>query len=131
MKKITLFDDLEIYLQDLDEILPEEEEFLQNKEKIYSVSMLMMNIINSCIDIGSEIVNIKRLGLPTSYKHVFEILMKEKIISLQLSKKMKGLVGLRNLLAHEYGEINVEILYEQASDLSFINEFIKKSISFF
>lgn len=32
MKKITLFDDLERYLADLDEIIPEEDEFLADKE---------------------------------------------------------------------------------------------------
>ena len=131
MKKITLFDKVGRYLQDLDEILPDEEEFVESKEKQYSVSMIMMNLVTACIDIGTEIITIKHLGVPSSYRHVFEILLKEKIISLPLSKKMKNLVGLRNILAHEYGEINMELLYEQARELDYLEQFIEKTFPFF
>ena len=36
------------------------------------------------------------------------------------------LVGLRNLLAHEYGELNFELLYEQAHELNYLEEFASK-----
>jgi len=51
---------------------------------------------------------------------------KNKIISLDLAQKMKMLVGLRNLLAHEYGELNFELLYEQAHELNYLEEFASK-----
>lgn len=131
MKKNKLFSNLEKFLQDLEEILPEEEEFLKNKEHQYSVSMLMMNIINICLDIGSEIISSKQLGYPETYRDIFTLLEKGKIIPSTLANKLRNLVGLRNLLAHEYGEVNMELLYEQAKEIGFIEEFLKKSVSYF
>jgi len=74
MKKIKLFTDLENYLKDLSELLPSEKEFLTDKSLQYSISMLMMNIINCCIDLGNEVITIKNLGYPESYKDVFNLL---------------------------------------------------------
>ena len=131
MKKIKLVTDLQRYLHDLEEILPEEDEFLNNKSHQYSVSMLMMNIINVCVDLGAEVVSLKQLGYPETYRDIFQILEKEKIITASLSKKMKNLVGLRNLLAHEYGTINLELLYEQAKEINFVEKYLESIISYF
>ena len=131
MKKITLFRDAERYLHHLEELLPSEEEFLKNKGHQYTVSMLMLNIINNCIDIGNEIITIKQLDYPGTYREVFTILEKEKIITHILNKKLQNLVGLRNLLAHEYGKINMELLHEAAKEVGFIEEYLKKTINYF
>ncbi|MEK6938000.1 MAG: DUF86 domain-containing protein [Nanoarchaeota archaeon] len=131
MKKVKLFDDLNHSLQDLKEILPSEEELLESKIHQYSVSMLMMNIINLCVDIGNEIISLKQFGYPESYRDVFNILEKNKILSRPVANKMKNLVGLRNLIAHEYGEINFELLYGQAEDLNLIEVFISETIKHF
>jgi uncharacterized protein YutE (UPF0331/DUF86 family) len=125
MKKAKLIDDLQHYLQDLEEILPdEEEEFLHSKTIQYSVSMLLMNIINCCLDLGSEVVNIKQLGYPENYRDIFSLLEKKSIISSAMAKQLKNMVGLRNLLAHEYGEIEFSLLYEQAKDMQLVDKFI-------
>lgn len=131
MKKIKLFKDLEEYLGDVEKILPDEKEFLNSKTLQYSISMLMMNIANTCLDLGSELINLKQLGYPETYREIFTILEKNKLIAPSLAVKMKNLVGLRNLLAHEYGKINMELLYEQAKELAFIEDFIKKAIKNF
>ncbi|MBU1111861.1 MAG: DUF86 domain-containing protein [archaeon] len=131
MKKVKLFDNIHNYLSDMEEILPEEELFLKSKVHQYSISMLMMNLINACVDLGTELINLKQLGYPGSYRDVFQILQKNKMISSSLAKKMKDLVGLRNILAHEYGEIDLEILHEQASNLDFIEDFTKEIVKYF
>ena len=132
MKKIKLFTDLRKYLDDLEELLPAtEEKFLMDKKAQYGIPMLMLNIINSCIDLAQELIAIKNLGYPGSYREAFHTLEKNKLISKDVCPKMQDLVGLRNLLAHEYGEINFEILYEQAQDLSAVEQFKKKMIGYF
>lgn len=131
VKKVKLFDDLNHMLSDLKEILPSEEEFLESKIHQYSVSMLMMNIINLCVDVGNEIITLKQLGYPESYRDVFTLLEKNKIVNKAITNKMKNLVGLRNLLAHEYGEIDFELLYEHANDPALIESFINETIKHF
>ena len=131
MKKIKLFNDIEQYLLDLEEMFPSEKEFLKNKVHQYSILMLMMNLISACIDLGTELVTIKQLSYPGTYREVFDILAKNKIISSKLCGKMKDLVGLRNLLAHEYGKVNLELLYEQAENKDVFEEYSQAMIKHF
>ncbi len=132
MKKIKLFTDLQKYLDDIEELLPPtEEDFLHDKKAQYGIPMLMLNIINACVDLAQEVIALHRLGYPGSYRESFQLLEKHKLISKEISQEMQAFVGLRNLLAHEYGEINFEILYEQAQDLSVIESFQKKIAGYF
>jgi len=132
MKKTKLFTDLQRYLDDLEELLPAtEDDFLHDKKAQYGIPMLMLNIINACIDLAQEVITLRQLGYPANYRETFQLLEKNKLISKEVSQKMQNLVGLRNLLAHEYGEINFEILYEQAQDLSSVEQFMKKIVGYF
>ncbi|MBS3168851.1 DUF86 domain-containing protein [Candidatus Woesearchaeota archaeon] len=132
MKKTKLFTDIQKYLDDLEELLPAtEDDFLNDKKAQYGIPMLLLNIINACIDLANEVITIQQLGYPTSYRESFQLLERRKIISKELSQKMQSFVGLRNLLAHEYGDINFEILYEQAQDLQVIEQFKKKMVVHF
>ena len=44
---------------------------------------------------------------------------------------MQDFVGLRNLLAHEYGEVRFELMYEQVRDMKYVEEFAGKMVRFF
>ncbi len=122
--KLKLLDDVRQYLFDLEEILPNEDDFLQSKPLQYAVAMLMLNIINKCIDLGSHIVSVQQLGFPETYGEIFAVLEQAKIIPPPLARDMKQLVGLRNIIAHQYGTINQVLLYEQASSVHFVNDFL-------
>lgn len=93
--------------------------------------MIMMNIINTCLDIAHEVIHIKGLPYPMTYRETFGRLEKAKIIPATLVIKLNNLISLRNLLAHEYGTINIELLHEQASSLNFIEKFVKATIIHF
>ncbi len=75
---------------------------LEDPKNFHAVSMLLFSIINGAITIGEEIIATKSLGFPVSYRDVFEILSKNKIISKEMAKEMSLLVGYRNMFAHEY-----------------------------
>lgn len=124
MKKAKLVSEITRYLGELEEVLPEEEQFFKDKLCQYGISMLMLNIINGCIDLGTEVINTKQLGYPEKYKDIFNILETKKIIGPALAKRLRNLVSLRNLLAHEYGEIDLGLLYESAKELRFVEEYV-------
>jgi uncharacterized protein YutE (UPF0331/DUF86 family) len=52
----------------------------------------------------------KKLGNPKESRESFLILEKEKIISAQLSKNLCAMVGFRNILVHEYQEMELAIM---------------------
>ena len=76
---------------------------------------IVLNLQRACelvTDIAMYVVSNRKLGIPQSKKEAFEILMKNKIISEEMYKKMKGMIGFRNIAVHDYKEIDEEILID-------------------
>jgi uncharacterized protein YutE (UPF0331/DUF86 family) len=71
------------------------------------------------------------LKRPEDNYEAVSILLENKIISKNLAQKLTKMLGLRNILVHEYGKIDrreiFKILKEQLSDLE---EFKKQIIRF-
>lgn len=55
------------------------------------------------------IVSTKKLGIPQSKKEAFELLERNNYIDETTLKKMKGMIGFRNIAIHDYKEIDEEI----------------------
>lgn len=62
------------------------------------------------IDIATHIVRIKKLGVPQTSKECFVYLERENIINKELSTKLQGMVGFRNIAVHDYQTLDMEIL---------------------
>ena len=92
------------------------EEYVGNCENLYDyrrLDAIVLNLQRACelvIDIAMYIVSTKKLGLPQSKKEAFELLMKNNYIDAETLKKMKGMIGFRNIAIHDYKEIDEEIL---------------------
>ncbi|HOJ11767.1 MAG TPA: DUF86 domain-containing protein [Clostridiales bacterium] len=67
--------------------------------------------INMMIDIATHIVVDNNIGNPDTLGEAFNILNKEKYLSDNETKVYKNMVGLRNILSHEYLKINKRIIY--------------------
>ena len=84
-----------------------------NLNNYSKVDAIVLNLQRGCelvIDIAMYIVSTKKLGIPQSKKEAFEILEKNNYISEETLKKMKGMIGFRNIAVHDYQEIDDEIL---------------------
>lgn len=94
------------------------EEYENNKENLYDyrrMDCIVLNLQRACeitIDIAMYIISTKKLGLPQTKKEAFDILEKNNIISKELSKNLKAMVGFRNIAIHEYKQIDEEILQD-------------------
>ena len=83
------------------------------------------------IDIGEIIISEKKLRTPMSHREVFDILGDERIISALLAKNFSEIAGFRNILVHDYVEIDVNKMYEYLqNDLSDFDKFIKAIAKF-
>lgn len=82
--------------------------------------------IQATIDLAEAVISYKNLRKPSSMSETFHILNEEDIISPDLKTKMSKMVGFRNIIAHDYEEINYEIVFEiLQKGLSDIEEFTK------
>lgn len=68
--------------------------------------------IQTAIDIAAHIVSSEALGKPTQYKDFFFYLGKAGIIDSFLTQRLEKMAGFRNLLIHEYAEIDPERVYK-------------------
>jgi uncharacterized protein YutE (UPF0331/DUF86 family) len=77
-----------------------------------TVERYLFLICQAAIDLASIIVSYKRERKPLDQKDSFFILEEEKIISKNMALTMAKLVGFRNILTHEYAEINYDIVFD-------------------
>ena len=79
--------------------------------------------IQIIIDLACSIVSEKNLGIPKNYSDCIRLLNKNNYLDQGLSSRILSMIGLRNLLVHEYGIIDVEKLYEYLDHLQDIKDF--------
>jgi uncharacterized protein YutE (UPF0331/DUF86 family) len=79
--------------------------------------------IQIIIDLACSIVSEKNLGIPKNYSDCISLLTKNNYLDKELSSRILSMIGLRNLLVHEYGIIDVDKLYEYLDHLQDIKDF--------
>lgn len=68
--------------------------------------------IQSCIDMSAHIVSEQGMGVAGSTNELFYFLEEHHVIDAALCEKMTLAVGLRNLIVHEYGRLDMKQIYE-------------------
>lgn len=87
-------------------------ESISNNEDIQDIVIHNLFIsIQYIIDIGSHIIADDSLGEVGILSDIPEILAKEGIIKIELVKPIKNMFGFRNILAHQYGDLDLKVVY--------------------
>jgi len=84
-----------------------------NLQDITKQDSVILNIQRACeasIDLAMHIVSEKRLGLPQTSRDAFDMLKSQSIIDEEIAKRLKAMVGFRNIAVHDYQTINLDIL---------------------
>jgi uncharacterized protein YutE (UPF0331/DUF86 family) len=87
------------------------EEFLKNEDERDIICHNLFVMLQYIIDICSHIISDDGLEEPVFLSDMAAILAKEKIIRKELEQPLKDMIGLRNIIAHQYGDIDFKILY--------------------
>ena len=83
--------------------------------------------IQACLDIGNHILANIKSKAPDDYRDIFTLLGENGVISAELAGKMAPLAGLRNILVHDYLEIDREKIYQMLrANLSDFSQFAKE-----
>lgn len=75
-----------------------------NYTKQDSIILNIQRATEACIDLAMHIVAEKSLGIPQSSRDGFGLLYKSGIIDEELNKKLKAMVGFRNIVVRELSE---------------------------
>jgi len=104
----------------------DEKSFLGNADISSSAERQIQVAIQAVIDMGNHVVSDRDLGTPKDYKDIFHILAKHRIVSKALSARLAAMAGLRNVLVHDYLDVDLKIIFRiLKKDLGDFEAFIK------
>lgn len=86
--------------------------------------------IQIVIDVACELVALRNLGTPKSYRECIVLLERHDILSPDVASHTTAMVGLRNLLVHEYEDIDVHRLTPLLSRLDDFRRFAAQVMAY-
>lgn len=91
----------------------------------------MERAIESCIDVSTHLAAGLELPRQEYAADIFLILGKKKIISPEVAEKFTSVVGFRNILVHEYVDIDYKLAYSSLADkLKDLKQFAREVLEF-
>ena len=105
------------FLEELKSIMPSNlEEYKSNIEKKAACERYAEKIVEAMTDLAFLVIKEKKLKVPEDDIDAFNILLENKIIDGDLAAKLKNAKGMRNIISHQYGKINDEIIFEAITE---------------
>lgn len=104
--------DIKAYLEQLSKIKPNTlKEYKKDFKTKAACERYFEKIAEAVVDLTTLAIKEKGLPAPEEDYEAFKILEKEKIIDFNLAKKLKDMKGMRNIIAHRYGDLDDELMY--------------------
>lgn len=88
------------------------DEYLEDIVLRHAVERSLMNSIQSCIDLASHIRKAEDLGAAETSREEIEALVEVELLTPETGAKLGEAVGFRNYLAHRYGDIDHDLVYD-------------------
>lgn len=105
--------EIEQYVDELEEIIPENfSKYVGDITAKAACERYFEKIIEAVVDLAFLAIKECGLSTPEEDKEAFDILAKAKLISEELADKLKSAKGMRNIIAHEYGSIDDELVFD-------------------
>ena len=118
MKKINeKINEIHKYLDELMEIVPDSlKEYESNKIVRAACERYFEKVVEATTDLAFIAIALKKLRVPDDDIDSFKILEESGIINNDLYNKLKDAKGMRNFIAHQYGQINDKLVYEAMTE---------------
>ncbi len=120
-------EEIENYLNELSKIKPENFELYKKDFKTKTAcERYIEKIIEAVVDLAFLVIKDKGLELPEDDNKAFETLAKADIIDEISVKKLIEAKGMRNIVAHQYGQVDDKIIFNAVTKEieADVNEFI-------
>jgi uncharacterized protein YutE (UPF0331/DUF86 family) len=84
------------------------EKILESVEKRYTVERALQLSVEAILDASRLLVLVEGWAIPKNEPHALKLLSEHGVISKELSDRLLGAKGFRNVLVHEYQKIDPE-----------------------
>ena len=112
---LVKLDELKGYLEELRAVRPVDLVHYRNSPTKRACERLLQLSIEATIDICKKLVIGNRLGIPVDEPDVFEKLKAAGLLSQEMLDVLKKMRGLRNVLVHEYADLDDESVFRTIS----------------
>jgi len=110
---IDKINEISQFLEELGNIAPSSfEEYKSSIEKKAACERYVEKIVEAATDLAFLIIKDKKLRIPEDDSDAFNILLENKVIDDALATKLKNAKGMKNIISHQYGKIDDEIVFE-------------------
>lgn len=101
------------FLEELQSLVPLSfEEYKLSLEKKAACERYVEKIVEAVTDLAFLIIKNKKFRIPEDDSDAFNILLENKVIDKDLTAQLKNAKGMKNIISHQYGKINDEIVFE-------------------
>ncbi|WP_135827121.1 type VII toxin-antitoxin system HepT family RNase toxin [Halorussus ruber] len=105
------------YIEDLKQMRGlSKAEYVDDMVTQRAVERTLMNLIQACIDLAQHVRSTENLSPSGTAKQEIQALGEADIISSETQAKLEEAVGFRNILAHRYGDVDHDIVYDVLHD---------------
>lgn len=127
--------DLKKYYEKLNTVLKEDARIIiEDDLKLYTTERLFQLIVDIAVDINTHIIAESNMQVPEDYQSTFITLGENKILPMNFALKIAPSVGLRNLIIHKYGKVDLKRMIDDIKNeindyleyIKFVNNFLKK-----
>ena len=86
------------------------EELLTDRMLRHAVERILSQLVELAVSVNGHVGSTILLESPHDYRSSFDLAAKAGLIDGDLSRRLQPSVGLRNVLAHEYVEIDLDVV---------------------
>jgi uncharacterized protein YutE (UPF0331/DUF86 family) len=128
--------DMQGYYKELESILKDDSRnIIDDNLKLHSVERLFQLIVDISIDMNTHIIIESDFQVPNDYQSMFITLGENKILPMNFAVKISPSVGLRNLIVHKYGKVDIKKMVDDIKNnisqyleyLKYIGKFLEKN----
>ena len=106
------------------------EDVRKDRHLEWSLRYGLLEAIQIIIDVSCHLVSRDNLGMPSTHSECIALLQQAGYISDALARTLLGMVGLRNILVHNYIRIELERLYSLLDRIDDFRAFVKEIIPY-
>ena len=103
------------------------EEYESNKIVRAACERYFEKVVEAVTDLAFIVITQKKFRIPEDDIDSFRILEENGVIDNELYNRLKDAKGMRNFIAHQYGQINNKLVYEAITEE--LDKDVKKFIS--
>ena len=92
------------------------------------VKYAFITAIEACIDVAQHVCSSEGWGPPRDNGDAMLVLGRHGVLEPDLSERMRAAVGFRNVLVHQYGDVDDDIVQDRLGDLGDLDVFASRVV---